>query len=850
MALLPNALPAKLPIHASLAPGEEPAVFVDTGGYDVLVGGHGFRLATSSDNPLTRGSEPTTIRRFDNSAEPGEQSLSQLPWVKSQSSFRGGAGQLNLEQGLTDFQYDQEEIGHVRFDTCQGVDVWTPGQVTRLPTTLVTGMGGRNIQCEATASVGGVDYAIVGGTHCLTQLAWSSGAGSAPAITDVDLTGSTFGGTSNCTVTSLCTDGQYYYGVVQMTALGYLANTLTYIIKGDITSAAQPTVIYDCTTSGSSPVRTNLCTNPDFETGTTGWAAAGSPTPTIAQSGVQAHTGSKSLLVTSTGAASFLPNAGFTVATTSGHTYTVSMWVYLNAGCPQVAAFMGGNFGTSTTVTGSWQRISVTFTATGSSHSAGAYCNFTASGQFFYIDSVLIEEATSVGTYFSGATTSTSTDTYAWTGTAHGSTSTDTPVLVPRQRPAEVGWAKARLVAGVDNAFYELNASASPHTALPPAKFTHPSTGWTWSCFSETPTAILGAGQVGNQGSILGFTLDTSAAVPTLAGGSTVAVFPLGELIYSMSSALNTVLGVGTTKGLHVAELSGGLTMGPLSVETTSPVYSVTNRDRFLYLGYSNQQPDGRTGLARVDWSFQVDQAGRRAWAPDLRPPTSAPTGLGTVTAVDVLPNSARMVWFSTDGVHVEQATPDVNDPAWIRTSRIRYDTSEMKRFHSARVTGSLADASITVTGTTPFGGGTNLGTFGFITDGNPGQFDLPSGLWEWLQLTFQLNGADCTFSSYQVNAYPAPKRQHIITCTLLCYSDESDRSGLDVTDPETPRQRYQNIRDLEDVGDEITFVEFTNTGFSLETVLIDQMQFTQDTRPTDDDDFGGLISLKLRIVK
>jgi hypothetical protein len=123
---LPNKLPGK---HVS-APGVVTISDQDVGGYDLMVGGHGFRLATDQQFAYVRGSEPTTTRRFDSEAEPGEQSLSALPWIKSQSSFHGGAGQLNLEQGLTSFEYQQEKVDHIRFDNSLGVDVWNLGKVT------------------------------------------------------------------------------------------------------------------------------------------------------------------------------------------------------------------------------------------------------------------------------------------------------------------------------------------------------------------------------------------------------------------------------------------------------------------------------------------------------------------------------------------------------------------------------------------------------------------------------------------------------------------------------------------------------------------------------------------------
>lgn len=158
-------------------------------GYDFTIGNSGFRFATDTNSPYQRYTEPVTAQRFDNSKEPGEQSLSALPWIKSQDSFHAGAGQLNLEKGYTDFQYQQEQVSHLRFDTSLGADVWTPGQVSRLPETLFTSIPSGTVTCAVSGTQQGKDYVIAGGSACLYQIAWPNGADLAPTITAIDLSG-------------------------------------------------------------------------------------------------------------------------------------------------------------------------------------------------------------------------------------------------------------------------------------------------------------------------------------------------------------------------------------------------------------------------------------------------------------------------------------------------------------------------------------------------------------------------------------------------------------------------------------------------------------------------------------
>jgi hypothetical protein len=517
-----------------------------------------------------------------------------------------------------------------------------------------------------------------------------------------------------------------------------------------------------------------------------------------------------------------------------------------------LAFLIGGVSGTSTTSTGIWQRISVTFTATSTSSQVGFGFTSTAAGQLFYLDDVLIEIGAVIGTYFDGSKATDGSYTYAWTGTANLSTSSASPVAVGGQALGIAGWAKARLIGCIAGKLYELDANAVAHTALPTPRYTHPVANWLWTAIVEAPTGIYAAGYVGGQAAILDFTLDTSGGTPFLSGGETIAQFPSGELVLSMTGVIGSFLAIGSTRGIRIGTFdtyTGALVLNALSVTTTQPALALATRDRFVYGSYTNQQADGKTGLVRLDLSMVTDTASRNAYAPDLRPPTSAPTGLGAVTGVALLPAANRLVFVTPEGIHVEGNGPGSDGAAWLRTSRIRYDTAEMKLFKRGRLHGSLSNAEIQVTGITPFGvGDQNLGTYGFLTGtDDPGEFLLPAGLHPWLQLQFSLIGSTATLDSYQVKALPAPKRQHIIQVTGSCFTNEIDRFGLEVTDPVQPRQRYQNVLDMEALGNEVTFVEFTNFGATAEQVVIDQIEYRSFARPSIEDDFGGWITFKMR---
>lgn len=118
----------RLPFQLSFRPTGATAGYADAyNSYDFAIGGVPFLSGFSPDSPFIRKSAEFKKTQVDQSPEPGEQSLTGW-WVRSQSSWHGGAGLKFLEPSLDD-------SAPFRFDDAEGVDVWTPGQVTLLKTT-------------------------------------------------------------------------------------------------------------------------------------------------------------------------------------------------------------------------------------------------------------------------------------------------------------------------------------------------------------------------------------------------------------------------------------------------------------------------------------------------------------------------------------------------------------------------------------------------------------------------------------------------------------------------------------------------------------------------------------------
>jgi hypothetical protein len=168
--------------------------------------------------------------------------------------------------------------------------------------------------------------------------------------------------------------------------------------------------------------RTNLITNPSFETNTTGWLGT---TATLSQDATQFYIGTKSLKAIITSANGY---AAFALSgLTSGVSYGSLARVKATAGKTIFIRHRVGGVVVNTasfTASGGWDNVQVAGNIAATSGILEIGCTTTDT---IYIDQVLHERASSPGTYFDGTTTDTAIADYAWSGTAHASTSTYTP---------------------------------------------------------------------------------------------------------------------------------------------------------------------------------------------------------------------------------------------------------------------------------------------------------------------------------------------------------------------------------------------------------------------------------------
>ena len=98
--------------------------------WDVSIGGFDFLYSMNESFPLRRQTAQFRRERIDTEREPGEQSLENGLWLRSQSSWHYGAGLASAEP----LEVTSAEA-RFRFFQSGGVDPWTPGELKLLHST-------------------------------------------------------------------------------------------------------------------------------------------------------------------------------------------------------------------------------------------------------------------------------------------------------------------------------------------------------------------------------------------------------------------------------------------------------------------------------------------------------------------------------------------------------------------------------------------------------------------------------------------------------------------------------------------------------------------------------------------
>jgi len=174
-------------------------------GYDLSIADIPFILKVDNQNPYRRETAPYKKEQFDNSPEPGEQSLTGW-WVRSQTSWHNGAG-INFYEPGTDYA----NVSH-RFKDSRGVNVWTVGEATLLNDTFHSYTGDNGIIAVAgRAPTGLQDYVVTADGAGSLKVLTLNGDSAATVVNRTSTLAS--GHTSSNPFKSITSDGTRYYAV-------------------------------------------------------------------------------------------------------------------------------------------------------------------------------------------------------------------------------------------------------------------------------------------------------------------------------------------------------------------------------------------------------------------------------------------------------------------------------------------------------------------------------------------------------------------------------------------------------------------------------------------------------------
>jgi len=157
--------------------------------YHFALGGMPWLSAINDERRMTRSGAPVRKEQVDQQTIPGEQSLASW-WLRSQSSFIGGAGVL-YQDPSNDNQYA------IRFHESVGVNPWINGRLTLLRTTALR-------VADGTAN----PHHVVGWNDG-TDRFWSAVGTALKSDDGTTTTTITWGGAN--TIRSLTSDGTNYY---------------------------------------------------------------------------------------------------------------------------------------------------------------------------------------------------------------------------------------------------------------------------------------------------------------------------------------------------------------------------------------------------------------------------------------------------------------------------------------------------------------------------------------------------------------------------------------------------------------------------------------------------------------
>lgn len=217
------------PLSGRVAPAS--ATAVNTGiQFSYAIAGMSFLAAFDDQHPYVRSLAPIKKDQFDNTREPGEQSLVGW-WLRSQSTFIGGEGLLYQDPDLVQVANLQNKHT-IMYGHSVGLNPWTNGKLTLL----------RQVSNRVLSGT------LAQGYNDGTDRYWCAAGNTLKSDDGSTITAITHGGSG--TIVSLASDGTHYYaadatGIYTGTGTGAgalawntgSANTIVAWVKGRLMAA-------------------------------------------------------------------------------------------------------------------------------------------------------------------------------------------------------------------------------------------------------------------------------------------------------------------------------------------------------------------------------------------------------------------------------------------------------------------------------------------------------------------------------------------------------------------------------------------------------------------------------------
>ena len=494
--------------------------------------------------------------------------------------------------------------------------------------------------------------------------------------------------------------------------------------------------------------------------------------------------------------------------------------------------FIDGNQIKKITMSGDSSSVSTYQLVTG--HTTEVFHSITTDGtRYFAADTTAIHRGNIFGTTSDGTT-------YA-TGTAN----------------VVIKYAKQRLLAGVANSLYELDANDIPSGShatdpLPTALYTNPNASWVWTAIAEGPAAFYAAGYAGSNSSVFKITLDTSQSnslgFPELSIPTVVVDLPEGEIVQAFDVYLGTYAVICTNRGTRVGIVSadGDISYGPLLFDNDSK--AVTFRESYAYV---TAVIGGDSGLIRIDLSSTVGAntlVFPYAWDVYASGETLVPI------STDFLGNTDRVAFaVPGDGIWIESASVKVLD-GYLQTGYVRYNTIEAKIFKLLQPRFDATNGSIDIESYTADGTTYNIGSFNKGATIPEVTVAYPAAPQEYLafKFIFGRDPDDSTkgplFTGYQLKSLPAVPRQRLIQLPVFCYDHESDSLGVEIGYEGSAYDRLIRLEAVENNGDTIRVQDFRSGEEFL--CIIEELDFINQT-PSDKrfSGYGGKLIVTVRTI-